>query len=265
MNVDLRHPVALAPGPETTLWRYQSLTKLLALLTSRQLFFSQLRSFHIDDPFEGSPTSATMRFMERVRSEAEFAEGFFAQFERNTDWQPSDEARQNFRKSFLEMTSGQYQRLGESCFVSCWHQGEFESAALWRLYGNLQDGVAIKTRVASLVGSLKGDGELIGGSVKYLDFDELLSTFDNELSPVFMKRLSFEYEREFRLVLWQPANPAGDVPNFAGRLVDCDLDELIEELVISPYAPEWVADTVERTVAALGWTGLVRRSRLLTR
>ena len=29
--------------------------------------------------------------------------------------------------------------------VSCWHMGEFESEAMWRLYARERDGIAIKT------------------------------------------------------------------------------------------------------------------------
>lgn len=61
--LDQGHPAFSPPESDCTLWRYMNLAKLLALLDTRQLYFS--RSDLFDDPYEGATSRATLAQLER--------------------------------------------------------------------------------------------------------------------------------------------------------------------------------------------------------
>jgi hypothetical protein len=47
-----------------------------------------------------------------------------------------------------------YFRIFKSTLVNCWHQNEFESEAMWRLYSENHKGIAIQTTFQDLVDSI---------------------------------------------------------------------------------------------------------------
>lgn len=86
-------------------------------------------------------------------------------------------------------------------FVNCWHQGQFESEAMWRLYCGTR-GVVIQTTYAKLKESIqKWKNPSLGiGLVTYRDYEaeDILSL--NLYVPVMSKRLAFSHEQEARIV-----------------------------------------------------------------
>ena len=71
--------------------------------------------------------------------------------------------------------------------VSCWHENETESVAMWKLYVSGKEGVAIKTTVASLSELLSCHRELKLGRVLYRHVDNLehpiISSFGMATTP----------------------------------------------------------------------------------
>ena len=93
------------------LWRYMELAKFAFILQESQLHCP--RGDQFEDKFEGSyPLKNTKDF-----------EGYGFEGE---DW-----------KKFV--------------YVSCWHKSEFESDAMWRLYGLSKNGVAIIANEEKLI------------------------------------------------------------------------------------------------------------------
>lgn len=86
--------------------------------------------------------------------------------------------------------------ISKNALVSCWHQNDVESEAMWKLYAKEEGSVAIVTTVQKLVSILpKGVGDVI--PVQYIDYENV----NESLSPVnaiFFKRKSFAHEREYR-------------------------------------------------------------------
>jgi hypothetical protein len=104
MTSDVAEPLS----PETIVWRYMGIGKLLALLTTRALHFTRLDSF--EDPWEGVlPTKREKRIEEM---EGKVSEGYVSIGRR---------MRKEHRKLY---------------FLNCWHMSEHQSAALWNQYAS---------------------------------------------------------------------------------------------------------------------------------
>jgi hypothetical protein len=192
-----------------TLWRFMDFTKYVAMLHRRAIFLA--RADELPDPFEGM-------FARRNHCEG--------------SGQDSDEQHRVRRRACL----------------SCWHENEHESAAMWRIYLNSEDGVAIRSSVARLESSLATANEDMHiGKVSYLDYARDPVPDRHRLDPFFCKRNSFDYEREVRVV-WI----AEDVVTDTGHYVAADLEKLIDKVIVSPTAERWFAELVESVTGKYG-------------
>lgn len=255
---------------DAMLWRYMTLDKLINLLTTNRLFFAPLYSYQKSDPFEG--------VLPRIGRET-LREIFLSGYEDRLL------ILTQFRNILLEKATGQPEELAQikkveeviaqvenhpslmekisfrifkSTLVNCWHQNEFESEAMWRLYSENNKGIAIQTTLQNLVDSID-DQRIFLSEVKYINFsDEKLEPKDllvnGHLSPL-LKRKSFEHEKELRLFL-QPENDLKSlsVPNYHYKheLIEVDISKLISKIYISPYATELFANSVKEVMRRFG-------------
>ena len=150
-------------------------------------------------------------------------------------------------------------QLRKQVLLSCWHENEHESAAMWRIYLSAEDGIAIRTSFPRLCQALSATNEkIVAGKVRYVDERRPAPLSDLELAPFFCKRKSFEYEREVRLLC-----RAADADEQLGRYVAVDLQELIEQVVIAPTAESWLLDLVSSVTEKYGVTVPVAASTML--
>lgn len=275
MPVSLDHSDFPAPPVDTVIWRYSSLAKLLALLVSKELYMTSIKVLRDDDPFEGSATGADYKLAGLLRSDTGFAESFFAN---NLVGWPVD-----FRPKFLESITSDVRLHTDMCFVNCWHANSHESAALWSLYSGQAEGVAIRSSVKRLAESVQTDRDLILGRVEYRDYENEHSQLGQVLRPAFAKRESFAHEKELRLLFWssgewsRPADQRfewanGTYPLWDGGSLEdlppgvsfpCNPVDLIDEILVSPYAQPWVFQTIASVVTGLGLQIPVRHSALM--
>ncbi|MBN1566152.1 MAG: DUF2971 domain-containing protein [Anaerolineae bacterium] len=158
------HPVCELPDDETKIWRYMSLTKFVSLLHRQALFFGRVAGLQKDDPYEGA-------------------------FPKNYD-QP------DLKRYFRQIGHA------DTVAVNCWHIGNYESAAMWKLYGD--GGIAVQSTIGCLKKSFDRETrEIYLGKVYYIDYeiDHLSSDEENMLSLCLHKRPSFEHERELRALM----------------------------------------------------------------
>jgi hypothetical protein len=163
---------------------------------------------------------------------------------------------------------------GETAYVNCWVLSEYESAAMWRIYGG-KSGIAIQSsrlRVGSVIDSpwkLEGIGGAAGsafGPVQYLDekrIAELLATTGESprnVVPTFDKRLSFSYEHEIRLEI----RLRGEGQERLHVRLAVNLNNLIQRIFVSPTAPAWIADVARRAVEKYEMEKEVIHSSLLS-
>lgn len=137
-------------------------------------------------------------------------------------------------------------------YVNCWHLGDIESEAMWRIYCGPAGGVAIVLPYEKLRASIdSARNQAWVGVVRYLNYDTDLLRPGNAFIPALHKRKQFEYEQEARIVkLW--ADPAATAPGQEPSSIAIPWDiGVIERIIVSPYASGWYAETVRSVVDRL--------------
>lgn len=229
------------------IWRYIDIAKLVSLLDKQALYFARLDK--LGDPFEGSITR--QRQLRRLQINGLHRDS------------------QTLVESIIVNT-----------IVNCWHANEGESFAMWRLYAPNNQGVALRSTYGQLVASFpafKGDTPSMPeglwarqlfvriGMVKYIDFDSYEEPDDQ---IYFLKRLSFEHERELRAVVEDDLSFMGDPhaqhPRFpsGGDYVPVDLTTLVSEIYVPPGAPGWFKSVVQSIVHRYDYDFPIKQSEL---
>lgn len=211
-------------------WRYMDLSKFISMMAKESLHFSRPDVFH--DPFEGM-LSKNHTFPGNVQIGSSGVDVSI------------EEAAEFFRRWK---------------FVNCWHANEHESAAMWKLYAKSNEAVAIKTTYKNLVECLPSSVEV--GMVKYLDPDGgWAPPFGASSFTLAVKRPSFEYEREVRLIIdhgtpfHENGAPDFDKINpYAGLDLKVNVHHLIDAVYVAPDTDPWFLDTVESVKDKYGYS-----------
>lgn len=205
-------------------WRYMDFTKFVDLVLSRQLYFSSLKDLRKNgDPFEGT-------FPEKWESK-----GFYG-----NNYGTEEEKRAQIER--IREITGAY-------LVNCWHENDFESAAMWRLYLQSNEGIAIRSTKGKLRRILyEAIPKIEMWDVFYVDYQSGIP-FDphNLLNWATHKRKSFEHEREVRGIYYN--NPFDKKPFLK---VSVNPNDLIDLVAVSPTAPLWFHALVENFVRRNG-------------
>ena len=224
------HPDYSIPPFTKPIWRHMNYMQFISLLARRALHFAKASA--LPDLFEGALTPSP-----RI---------------------PDEELAEIQAK------------LRETTFLSCWYEGEEESAAMWE---RKPDGVAIKT---SLTGLSRGILVVPGmhiyiGRVAYIDYEKDAAPLVNQFSHFLYKRTNYSHEREIRAMARamrrageRPDDPVQELvpPHTTGLYVDVDLGVLIEQVVASPSTPGYVFEALESVVNAYGLDCPIARSTL---
>ncbi len=244
------HPYEV-PNQDSQLWRYMDFTKYVSMLSTSSLYF--LRADKFTDHYEGA---------KGVKSNKEIWDkhyySFFKKAMKNppngVEWDKSDENIEQEAKRLLKELNESGLARKRKVFISCWHENEHESEAMWRLYSSyLENAVAIKTTYDSLYSSLGKNPSIAIGRVKYIDFNK---NFAGINAAFWRKRKSFEHEREVRALIHDYEC------NDNGKIMSCDLNTLIEEVFLSPSSPEWFLDLMNDVNKKFGVNVKVNQSRL---
>lgn len=231
------------------LWRYMSFEKFCYLIESSKLHHARLDQ--LEDPFEGSVTHAYAKQRDSGTLDPYF--------------------------SIAGLEPWTFKQLRLRSYATCWCAGEAESDAHWRLYGAGAGGVAIVStlrRLHDAVSFAPHAGML--SDVQYVDFDShdmRHRPFGTSMRPGFVKRKSFEHEKEVRGIIQvelnEPAVACDDaflemlrVKRPISFEADVVLSVLLEEIVLGPLAPPYLEYLVGVITARHGLDHLVRKSRL---
>lgn len=229
MASSLDHECMTKPADENVkIWRYMDFTKFVSMLETGTLFLSRADKF--EDPYEGAVSDVT------IKQREEFYKSL-----------PSD------LEQILRRTTADRGRMRQWININCWHMNEFESAAMWKLYAKTDEAVAIQSTYKRLHECLPPYTYL--SVVNYIDYSKHFIPDGNAFWPFVHKRLSFEHEKELRIL--QLADPHEieaytlENPKF-GAAVKVELNDLIEKIHISPTAPSWFSNLVKDIVARYG-------------
>ena len=220
--------IKLPEDSNTIVWKYLDLSKFLDLLMSRKLFMS--RSDKFEDQYEGT-----------------FSEPTYEEIKKLSENNPE----------FLDY----YKSHREKVVVSSWHINEYESFAMWQIFTQNNEGLAIQSTIGRLQKALKPEinySQFIG-EVNYIDYKKEYIPFDDMFFPFMFKRKSFQYEREVRIIsdLSENAVKIND-----GIKIDVDVNQLIEKIYIHPKSENWYKKLVIEVVSKLDYTIEIEKSDL---
>jgi len=211
-------------------------TKLLSILESKSLWFSDIRYFQ--DPLEGFLNNATVKKIRELPKDL-----------------PKTEEEKT--KKTIERNLQIFKLARGLLNVSPWHMNDHESAAMWQLYLKSNEGIAIQSTYTKLKDSFKFAKEDIHiGTVKYIDEDNDTIDWTNVINYALHKRKSFEHEKEIRAIVFSPSDNGGGSVNI-------DLETLIEKIYIAPNSPKWIYELIQNVVQRFGLPKtLVEESRM---
>lgn len=223
------HPVFEFPKDvNVKIWRYMDFTKFVSLIDTNKLFFA--RSDLLGDPYEGSISHFNKTLRPSVYK----------------DLVPP-EMLENIPE-VLENVSAFNDRQRQWTFINCWHMNEVESSAMWKIYTQTSEAVAIQSTYQILQNLLPEEAYI--GVVKYIDYETEWLPESNAMYPYVHKRKSFSYERELRAVIY-------DIPsNFSeylvspddGRFVPIEVQNLVQRVYIAPTSPNWFRNLVKNVI-----------------
>jgi hypothetical protein len=220
--------IKLPQDPDTIVWKYLDLSKFLDLLLSQKLFMS--RSDKFEDQYEGT-----------------FSEPTFEEIKKLSTNNPD----------FLDY----YKTHREKVAISSWHINEYESFAMWQIFTQNSEGLAIQSTVKRLQDALAPEKnyKLHIGEVNYIDYKKEYIPFDDLFFPFLFKRKSFQYEREIRIIT--------DVTDTKIKLndglkINVNINQLIEKIYIHPKSENWYKKLVIQLVTQLGFDFEIEKSDL---
>jgi len=220
--------IKLSDDPDTIIWKYLDLSKFVDLLLYRKLFMS--RSDKFEDQYEGT-----------------FSEPTFEEIRKLSVHNPD----------FLNY----YKIHRQHVVISSWHINEYESFAMWQIFTQKSEGLAIQSTLGRLQQALLAEKEYEQhiGEVNYIDYKKEYIPFDNTFFPFLFKRKSFQYEREVRII--------SDLTSYNlkidnGVKIDVNLSHLIEKIYIHPKSENWYKNLVIELVKRLGFDIIIEKSDL---
>ncbi|CAM4074933.1 MULTISPECIES: hypothetical protein [Flavobacterium] len=220
--------IKLPEDPNTIIWKYLDLSKFLDLLMSQKLFMS--RSDKFEDQYEGT-----------------FSEPTFEEIKKLSIDNPG----------FLKF----YKSHREKVAISSWHINEYESFAMWQIFTQNSEGLAIQSTIGRLQKSLAQEANFKQyiGEVNYIDYKKEHIPFDDMFFPFLFKRKSFQYEGEVRII-----TDIGDsaIKINEGLKINVNIDELIEKIYIHPKSENWYKNLVIQLVKKLDFDFTIEKSDL---
>lgn len=221
---------------ENYLWRFMDLHKLISFLTTQKIYFSRFDQF--EDVNEGISKKQ-----------------LFKQYKEHD----SDYQSQVHNNRELEIEERQ-KRL----FASCWFYGKRESVAMWNLYAQ-NDGIALRVKANSFIDSLTPENiqiedpesvnTLYHGPVFYKDFLNFqdIEDFKDETRVIgFQKDLSFEHEKEYRIMIRQRYKEDNYDTYFNSYEIGLNnFNDLQFELLAHPKMQSWQKENVQKLIGKL--------------
>ncbi|MFC2000981.1 hypothetical protein ACFLUZ_00560 [Chloroflexota bacterium] len=239
------HPAFESPPNENAkIWRYMDFTKFVSLLQKEALFFP--RADKLGDAFEGSYPLENV--IVRKSSRQAYLDRLPEYIRQDLSLSPSNE--------WNKAMSAFYKKLTKFMFINSWHQGEGESAAMWKLYLKSNEGIAIQSTYNRLRNCFKKETpDIWVGRVKYMDYTKELIADVNFLAPFLSKRKSFRHEQEVRAIIFKfnLTKHGSTKPAFKDGLgVAVDPELLIEKVYVAPASPPWVRDLIKSVMMKYG-------------
>ncbi len=238
------------PHDEEVIWRFMDLSKLIYVLAHEALPFVRLDL--LEDKFEGYIPKGNIIVDTDLKNIPPEQQTPFA-----------EKLNKNNRKLA--------RKARQIIFVNCWHINEHESAAMWKLYLQSPEGVAIRSTFGRLKDSFRDAPQKVEiGKVEYLDYQtaRVDTAIIDQMALSMRKRMSFEYEQELRAIHWdgteamdihrgtREANSKEIIP------IPIHLDTMVERVFIAPTSRPSYKPLVKSVLEKYGFDKQVKQSSL---
>ncbi|WP_395757573.1 DUF2971 domain-containing protein [Achromobacter sp. EB05] len=128
----------------------------------------------------------------------------------------------------------------------CWHRFRQEHMSMWRQYGAGDGAVCILTTVGRLLNSMtvSPNERAYVGKMLYTRPLGLTPRKHEQYSLFLQKMNAYEYEREIRILVYDPKSPLEESRAVPGRYVPIDMKMLCDAVLVHPDAPVWIFELV---------------------
>jgi hypothetical protein len=265
-----------------SLWRYLDIAKYIDIITKDRIWFQRVSELRKVDPYESTPTKYDEEKRTRVveaKTKDELrsivAQYILSDFVPFIDNNP-DKSLKFFQ--LLLVTQNITDMNAYTHSISCWHENQGESDAMWALYAGRNAGIAIKSSVSRVLEAFKSSSRQM--SIAKVTYDSPSGTLSAETSGIYdsllIKRHAYHHESEVRIIAktldgYESSDPTRYYIDFAkpvppGVYIECDIYSLIEEVVVSPLMPLYAFQAIEdMTSRVLSRRIPIRRSTLLAK
>lgn len=190
-------------------WRYMDFWKFLNLINTSEIFFPNVEM--LGDQHEGKIPEKIYKMM----------------LEDDKKNGRKNNSTQNY-KGFVE------NNLRKKTLILSWNANKTESFAMWKMYAKDKLGIAIKSNFERLKKTFQNCEENIYiGEVRYYDDEKPTYRTGNTFYTFLTKHNYYEFETEVRCI-----TEVNNEDNLTFKNIKVDLNDLIDEVYISPFANE---------------------------
>lgn len=215
-----------SPANDESLFRYMDFISFYSLLRNQTVYFRRLDKY--SDKLEGQLQDET------IADHIQWLQGI----------DPTMKLSEATRRAVKN--AEHIKKYREWTLSSCWNLDANESYAMWKIYlKGSAEGVAIRTTTGKLKTELEKnpDFSFTGGKVTY---EPLKHATVGQFSVSANKRPPYAYEKEFRALIINQYDKDTKSPLYEdGVAVKLEIDQLIDQVYISPFATGWFKSTVE--------------------
>jgi hypothetical protein len=202
------------------IWRYMDFASFYSLVSTRGLFFRRLDKY--PDQFEGALPEETKKYV-------------FDNMAWMFDSKTPGESIARFTSHLMEFNTG--------TLSNSWVASPEEQYAMWKLClkGNTE-GIAIRTTVDKLCKVLNGLPQQF--HIGKVNYGPLTIAETDYTTLAICKSSAYSYEHELRVLLYNQFEKES-VPLYdMGGTFQVNIDELIDDIYISPFAGHWFQDVI---------------------
>jgi hypothetical protein len=227
-------------------------TKFFSLIRTGKLYFPSAWQLREQDPFEGSLNV----FHAKYHGVGVVGGGQDRMWFTERDIAPEGWDAEEWKFTTKIMTETR-REVRKYMYINSWHMSEHESFAMWKLYDGSGNGLAVVTNFERLCSSLTHSKPIYVGCVEYIDYQSDETWLGNLFDPFMRKTMALRHESEVRAVVRDHHEGFSDFMSSLmlkrdrqlpdpppGISIECNLDELIDHVVVSPTAPGWIVDLV---------------------
>ena len=244
------YPVAGNP----LIGRYIDIRKFISMLLTNALFF--VRVSKLEDPYEGMYPKRTKEELIKLRKRL---------IERDSTVKKLTESE--IEEKVIAHIDGSL-KVRELTCINSWHSFENENYLLWKTYSNIDAGIVILSSYEKLFNELDKifDKQFIISRIEYKDYDtDYFGAFSTNL-PFIHKPHFYHDEKEIRVLYEVPHNDWihdwSNEQNENGLYVPINLQNLIDEIIVAPFAPKWYFELIESLNEKYSLNKPVKYSRL---